>query len=78
MHSTHPGHEAERDGVRAHRGPGRHLAIALILKLVLLTLLWHAFIKPHRVTIDDTTMGAHLSGISQPHLENRHDRRNGR
>lgn len=69
MHSTHPGDQPEENIVRTPSrtpsGPGRHLAIALILKIVLLTLIWHTFIKPHRVTVDDRAMGAHLAGSAR-------------
>jgi hypothetical protein len=39
-----------------------HLAIVLAVKLVLLALLWNAFIKPHRVTIDAGSMGERIAG----------------
>lgn len=58
----------------------RHLAIVLILKIILLTLLWHAFIKPNKVKVNIDAMGAHLTGPNQlqHQEENRHDRFNGR
>ena len=38
-----------------------HLAIVLIVKIVLLTLLWHAFIKPNKVKVDMDTMGSRIT-----------------
>lgn len=38
-----------------------HLAIALIVKIILLTLLWHAFIKPNKVKVDIDTMGSRIA-----------------
>ena len=49
----------------------RHLAIVLVLKIVLLTLLWHAFIKPNKVTVDVDSMGSRIAGsASQPRISN--------
>lgn len=48
--------------------PGRkhrlrlHLAAVIVIKIVLLTLLWHAFIKPNKVSIDITSMGERIAG----------------
>ena len=39
-----------------------HLAIVLAVKVGLLALLWNAFIKPHRVTIDAGSMGERIAG----------------
>ena len=57
-----------------------HLAIVLVIKAILLTLLWHAFIKPNKVKVNVDAMGAHLTGTHQlqHQEENRHDRFNGR
>jgi len=38
-----------------------HLAIVLIVKVILLTLLWHAFIKPNKVKIDTDAMGSRIA-----------------
>ncbi len=58
----------------------RHLAVVLILKVILLTLLWHAFIKPNKVKVNVEAMGAHMTGTHQlqHQEENSHDRSNGR
>jgi len=52
-----------------------HLAIVLIVKIILLTLLWHAFIKPNKVKVDVDTMGSRIAGptsqnqsVSQAHI----------
>lgn len=42
----------------------RHLVVVLILKLLVLTGLWHAFIKPNRVRVDQDVMSARLAGPS--------------
>jgi hypothetical protein len=39
-----------------------HLIIVLAVKLVLLALLWHAFIKPNKVEVDIGVMGKHIAG----------------
>jgi hypothetical protein len=39
-----------------------HLAIVLTVKLILLALLWHAFIKPNKVEVDIGAMGQHIAG----------------
>ena len=54
----------------------RHLAIVLLVKVVLLTALWHAFIKPNKVTVDVDAMGSRIAGTpSQLHEEEKaHDR----
>lgn len=44
----------------------RHLVIVLLVKIVLLTLLWHVFIKPQRVTVDIESMGGRMAGSSTP------------
>ena len=33
-----------------------HLAIVLVVKILLLSLLWHAFIKPYKVSVDVNVM----------------------
>ena len=44
-----------------------HLAIVLVIKAILLTLLWHAFIKPNKVAVDVDAMGSRIAGsTSQP------------
>jgi len=43
-----------------------HIAIVLIVKLILLTLLWHAFIKPYRVKVDIDVMGNHIASAVSP------------
>ena len=49
----------------------RHLLIVLVLKIILLTLLWHAFIKPNKVTVDVDAMGSRIAGsASQPRISN--------
>jgi hypothetical protein len=54
---------------RLRSGLGRHLLLVLILKVLVLTGLWHAFIKPYRVTVDQDVMSARLAGPSiQSHL----------
>ena len=57
---------------------GRHLAVVLILKIVVLSLLWLAFVKPNRVKVDEPGMEQQITGTRQPHMENRHDRLDGR
>jgi len=49
---------------RLRSGLGRHLVLVLILKVLVLTGLWHAFIKPYRVKVDQTAMSARLAGPS--------------
>lgn len=64
---------------RLLRGLARHLALALILKALVLTGLWHAFIKPYRVEVDRNAMGERIAGSSnQQNRENQYDRLNGR
>lgn len=64
---------------RLRSGLGRHLVLVLILKVLVLTALWHAFIKPYRVKVDQDVMSARLAGPSiQTNRENSHDRFNGR
>lgn len=57
----------------------RHLAIVLVIKVILLTILWHTFIKPNRVKVDVETMSNRIAGpqLQQPQEIN-HDRFNGR
>ena len=61
-----------------------HLTIVLIVKVILLTLLWHAFIKPNKVKVDIDTMGTRITGsritdsASQPPQEKANDRLDGR
>lgn len=43
-----------------------HLAIVLAVKIVLLTLLWHAFIKPNKVKVDVDVMGSRIAAPAQP------------
>ncbi len=64
---------------RLRSGLGRHLILVLALKVVLLTALWFAFIKPYHVTVDENVMGARIVGPANPTIrENSHDRSNGR
>lgn len=64
---------------RLRSGLGRHLVLLLILKVLVLTALWHAFIKPYRVKVDQDVMSARLAGPSiQTNRENSHDRFDGR
>jgi hypothetical protein len=64
---------------RLRSGLGRHLVLVLILKVLVLTALWHAFIKPYRVKVDQDVMSARMAGPSiQTNRENSHDRFNGR
>lgn len=64
---------------RLRRGLGRHLALVLAIKVLVLVALWHAFVKPYRVAVDASTMSARLAGPStQTNRENSHDRSNGR
>ena len=49
-----------------------HLAIVLVIKVILLTLLWHAFIKPNKVAVDVDAMGSRIAGTtSQPASQSR-------
>lgn len=64
---------------RLRAGLGRHLVLVLILKVLVLTALWHTFIKPYRVKVDQDVMSARLAGPSNPtNKGNSHDRSNGR
>ena len=38
-----------------------HLAIVLVVKILLLSLLWHAFIKPYKVSVDVNLMSDRLA-----------------
>ena len=51
---------------RASPRLARHIVIVLLVKIVLLTLLWHVFIKPHRVAVDIESMGGRMAGSSAP------------
>ncbi len=44
----------------------RHLAIAVVLKLVVLTALWWAFVRDERVGIDIERAAAHIGGTPTP------------
>lgn len=60
-------------GMPASRRPRlmRHLAIVLVVKVILLALLWHAFIKPNKVAVDVEAMGSRIAGTaSQPRFQN--------
>jgi hypothetical protein len=54
--------------------------LVLVLKVLVLTGLWHAFIKPYRVKVDQDVMSARLAGPSNQttNKENSHDRFDGR
>ena len=39
-----------------------HLLIVVAVKVVLLALLWHAFIKPNKIEGDVGAMGRHIAG----------------
>ena len=52
---------------------GRHLALALILKFIVLVLLWHTFVKPHRIQVDVPTMADHMTGTPAIMKEKHHD-----
>lgn len=41
----------------------RHLVIAIVLKLVVLTGLWSAFVRDERVGVDADRAAAHLSTV---------------
>jgi hypothetical protein len=53
-----------------------HLAIVLAVKLVLLALLWHAFIGPNKVRVDVDAMGERIaravSSVSSPASSGEH------
>ena len=40
----------------------RHLTVIIIIKIILLALLWHTFIKPNKVEVDMATMGERIAG----------------
>lgn len=44
-----------------------HLAVVLVVKIILLTLLWHAFIKPNKVKVDIDAMGGRIAGPTSQH-----------
>jgi hypothetical protein len=39
-----------------------HIAVVLVVKLILLALLWHAFIKPNKVQVDIGAMSERIAG----------------
>jgi hypothetical protein len=41
-----------------------HLIVVLAVKLILLALLWHTFIRPNKVTVDIGVMGERIAGVS--------------
>jgi len=43
-----------------------HLGIVLIVKIILLTLLWHAFIKPNKISVDVEAMSGRIAGSAPP------------
>lgn len=56
-----------------------HLSIALILKILLLGLLWHHFIRNHKVHVDESVMGQRLAAQATPNSTGeKNDRTNGR
>lgn len=44
----------------------RHLALAVVLKLLVLTLLWLGFIRDARVSVDSPAAAAHLAADTTP------------
>ncbi len=53
----------------------RELAVVLVLKILLIVLLWHVFIKPNKVAVDADAMGGRIATtVSQPPTENKNDR----
>lgn len=65
----------KKEGVRPNLA--RHLVIVLLIKIVLLTALWHVFIKPYRIKVDEDAMGSRIAGAvsgSQLSQEKTHDR----
>ena len=44
-----------------------HLIIVLTVKVVLLALLWHVFIKPNKVEVDIGAMSSSIAGPSFTH-----------
>ena len=66
----------KQPGERGRSRLARHLVIVLLVKIVLLTALWHAFIKPNKVSVDVDAMGSRIAGT--PYLlheeEKAHDR----
>ena len=65
--------KTDRRSVAARGKLGRHLVIALILKFIVLVVLWHSFIKPHRIAIDEVTMADHMTGTQAIQKEKHHD-----
>ena len=51
-----------------HRRLVRHLAIAVALKLVAITLLWSAFVQDARVEVGTAEAAAHLGAPTSPPL----------
>ncbi|MDR1935406.1 MAG: hypothetical protein LBS49_07480 [Candidatus Accumulibacter sp.] len=43
-----------------------HLIIVLVVKVILLALLWHAFIKPNKVKVDVDAMGNRIASAASP------------
>lgn len=53
----------------------REIAVVLVIKIMLLVLLWHVFIKPNKVAVDADAMSGRIATIaSQPPTENKNDR----
>ncbi|WP_068636690.1 cytochrome oxidase putative small subunit CydP [Thauera butanivorans] len=48
----------------------REIVVVVVLKLVLITALWWAFIRGHQVEVDVQRMVAHTSGTSAGGLPN--------
>jgi hypothetical protein len=65
--------KTDRRSVAARGKLGRHLAIALILKFVVLVLLWHSFVKPNRIKVDGLAMADHMTGTQAIQKEKHHD-----
>jgi hypothetical protein len=42
------------------------LIIVLVVKVILLALLWHTFIKPYKVKVDVDVMGSHIASTVSP------------
>ena len=65
--------KTDRRSVAARGKLGRHLAITLILKFIVLVLLWHSFVKPYRIKVDDIAMTDHVTGTKAIQKEKHHD-----
>ncbi|THF63341.1 cytochrome oxidase putative small subunit CydP [Pseudothauera rhizosphaerae] len=48
----------------------REIVVVVVLKLLLITALWWAFIRDHRVEVDVQRMAVHASGTSTGGLPN--------